>query len=77
MRTRRIKAIPPRLGSLGSAAALFGGLGRKSASAYLGNGEPALADVMADPMILRLMARDGVAVDSLKSLIEDVRARLA
>jgi hypothetical protein len=31
---------------------------------------------MADPIIHRLMARDGVALDSLNSLIDEVRDRL-
>lgn len=45
--------------------------------AYCGGGiEPTLDEVMADPIVHRLMARDGVAVDSLNSLIAEVRGRL-
>lgn len=44
---------------------------------FAGNLEPSLEDVMADPIIHRLMDRDGVAVDTLTSLIAEVRGRLA
>lgn len=45
--------------------------------AYCNGGiEPSLDEVMADPIIHRLMARDGVALDSLNSLIDEVRGRL-
>jgi hypothetical protein len=45
--------------------------------AYCNGGvEPPLDEVMADPIIHRLMARDGVALDSLNSLIDEVRGRL-
>ncbi|WP_141400618.1 hypothetical protein [Magnetospirillum sp. 15-1] len=52
--------------------------GRSSRSfAYIGGGvEPTLDEVMADPIVHRLMARDGVALDSLNSLIAEVRGRL-
>ena len=52
--------------------------GRSARSfAYCSGGiEPPLDEVMADPIIHRLMARDGVAVDSLNSLIDEVRGRL-
>lgn len=47
------------------------------AFAYCGGGvEPSLDEVMADPIIHRLMARDGVGLDSLNSLIAEVRGRL-
>lgn len=39
-------------------------------------GEPQLPDVMADPIIGMLMARDGVSRDELRSLIERVRRSL-
>ncbi len=52
--------------------------GRPSrAFAYCHGGtEPSLDEVMADPIIHRLMARDGVALDSLVTLIAEVRGRL-
>ncbi len=51
--------------------------GRSSRSfAYIGGIEPTLDEVMADPIVHRLMARDGVALDSLNSLIAEVRGRL-
>jgi hypothetical protein len=43
---------------------------------FLGNVEPTLDEVMDDPMVRRLMDRDGVAVDSLLGLIDEVRDRL-
>ncbi|MDA8232013.1 MAG: hypothetical protein M0006_11810 [Magnetospirillum sp.] len=43
---------------------------------FMGNSEPALADVMADDVIRRVMARDGVRADQLLSLIDQVRTRL-
>ena len=47
------------------------------AFAYCGGGiEPSLDEVMADPIVHRLMARDGVALDSLNTLIAEVRGRL-
>jgi hypothetical protein len=77
MLTSTIKANPARLGVPSNGRPLFGGARRTNGSAYLGNGEPSLADLMDDPMMVRLMDRDGVARESLQSLIEDVRARLA
>jgi hypothetical protein len=45
-------------------------------SAFTGNAEPSLTDVMGDPMIRDLMARDGVLPESLQSLIDEIRGRL-
>lgn len=45
-------------------------------SYFAGNAEPSLDEVMADPIINRLMVRDGVAVEFLRSLIAEVRSRL-
>lgn len=52
---------------------------RRSARAIAfsyGGIEPSLDEVMADPIVHSLMDRDGVAVDSLNSLIAEVRGRL-
>ena len=48
----------------------------RSAVAFLGNGEPPLAEVMDDEVVRRMMARDGVQPDQLLSLIDAVRNRL-
>ncbi|MGE5504773.1 MAG: hypothetical protein ACM31L_10150 [Actinomycetota bacterium] len=46
------------------------------ASLFLDGAEPSLDEVMDDPMVRRLMDRDGVEVDHLLSLIEEVRGKL-
>jgi hypothetical protein len=56
--------------------AAIGGRATRTLSYITGNAEPPLDEVMADPIVHRLMARDGVAVDSLNSLIDEVRGRL-
>jgi hypothetical protein len=43
---------------------------------YAGNAEPSLDEVIGDPMVRHLMDRDGVVVDSLLSLLDEVRLRL-
>lgn len=48
----------------------------RSAAMCFGDGEPPLAEVIGDPMVRRLMDRDGVAVDTLLELIDEVRDRL-
>jgi hypothetical protein len=52
---------------------------RRSARAVTfcnGGVEPSLDEVMADPIVHSLMDRDGVAIESLNSLIAEVRGRL-
>ena len=44
---------------------------------FLGNSEPPLSEMMADEVIRRMMARDGVAVDQLMSLMDRVRGNLS
>ncbi len=58
---------------LGASAA-----GRSSRAIAFCNGgvEPSLDEVMADPIVHSLMDCDGVAIDSLNSLIAEVRGRL-
>ncbi len=38
--------------------------------------EPALADVLTDPLVHAVMRRDGVSVAKLRRVIADARARL-
>ena len=44
---------------------------------YIDNQEPALADMLTDPILHRLLASDGVLSDHLIDLITDVKVRLA
>lgn len=46
-------------------------------SDFLGNSEPPLSEMMSDEVIRRMMARDGVAVEQLMSLIDRVRGNLS
>jgi hypothetical protein len=41
------------------------------------DGEPSLSEMLADPIIQTIMARDGVAGDEMAALINTVRSRLA
>jgi hypothetical protein len=59
-----------------NSAGLLVGPRINSAMMFLGNSEPLLSDVVDDPMVRRLMDRDGVQMDSLMSLIGEVRSRL-
>jgi hypothetical protein len=43
---------------------------------FMGNLEPSLDEVMDDDVVRRVMARDGVDADHLRSLIAEVRTRL-
>jgi hypothetical protein len=59
-----------------SPASLF--MRRRSVrSRYVDNQEPALADLLTDPIVHRLLASDGVRSDHLIDLIADVKVRLA
>jgi len=50
--------------------------GTKRSDAMRGHdAEPALEDMLNDPMTLALMASDGVAVDEVKDLLVDARRR--
>lgn len=40
---------------------------------YLGNDEPSLDDLLSDDVLMRLMARDGVAADQVRCLIGHIR----
>jgi len=41
----------------------------RRAPQYLGNDEPRLEDLLSDDVLIRLMARDGVAADQLRALV--------
>ena len=43
---------------------------------YCGNGEPSLAEIMADPLLARLIASDGVAHEELARLVGCVQESL-
>lgn len=49
---------------------------RRCGSSFTGNAEPSLAEVMGDPIVRGLMARDGVLPESLQGLIDEIRGRL-
>ena len=49
---------------------------RRTGSFFIGNAEPPLDELMDDPIMRGLMARDGVAPDSLRGLIDQIRTRL-
>ena len=46
-------------------------------SRFAGNQEPDLIELLADPMLHRLLASDGVRSDHLIDLIADVKVRLS
>ncbi len=50
---------------------------RQETSHFSGADEPALGELLADPMLRRLLDSDGVQHDRLLSLIAAVRTRLA
>ena len=43
---------------------------------FQGCGEPPLAEVIADDAVQQMMARDGVQLDQLLDLLDEVRTRL-
>ncbi|MFA7431761.1 MAG: hypothetical protein WCZ23_16505 [Rhodospirillaceae bacterium] len=43
---------------------------------FSANEEPCLADLLADPMTVRLMTSDGVNRDLVAALLRDARARM-
>lgn len=42
---------------------------------FLGNDEPGIDDMLRDEVVVRLMARDGIAAADLRTLIGTVRER--
>ena len=74
--TPRSTSLPAEIRVARRFGAAMGGRSARSSSFFNGNAEPSLEDLMADPIMHRLMARDGVALDSLNSLIDEVRGRL-
>lgn len=61
---------------LARGGSLYGTHMLRAGAFFVGNAEPSLDEVMDDPMVRRLMDRDGVAKASLQSLINEVRLRL-
>ena len=49
---------------------------RATCRSYLCSDEPHLADVLEDPVILAMMARDGVRRAEIDALVRTVRQRL-
>jgi len=75
MTSASIRDVPPELA--GSVAAFSLGVHPSRAGLpFMGNVEPPLDEMIDDDVIRRVMARDGVAVDDLLSLIAEVRTRL-
>lgn len=64
------------LRSLARSAVLQAAHRMNTHSLFIGNTEPSLDDIMGDPMVRNLMARDGVAEDSLRVLIDQIRSHL-
>jgi len=50
---------------------------RRAPARFAGNQEPAIAEILTDPILHRLLASDGVRSDHLIDLIADVKVRLA
>lgn len=61
----------------GSGSSFPMGVGHRMPSRFLANAEPPLDEMMSDEVMRRVMARDGVEVTALMSLIDEVRGRLA
>ncbi|MGE5546877.1 MAG: hypothetical protein ACM33T_08270 [Solirubrobacterales bacterium] len=58
-------------------APVFVGIASRSPRAdFQGNAEPSLDEMISDEVVRRVMARDGVAVDQLLSLLDQVRLSL-
>ena len=57
-------------------AAFFPGR-RPARIGYRGNHEPALAELLIDPILHRLLQSDGIKPDTLIELIAEVKVRLA
>jgi hypothetical protein len=70
-------ASPSDIRNCGTTAGDFTARRGRSAAFFLGNVEPTLDEVIGDPMVRRLMDRDGVEVDVLRTLMEEIRDRLA
>lgn len=78
MLSSAIKATPTITDSRPPArgGTLFATYRPRPSSFFVGNAEPSLDDLMDDPIVRGLMARDGVAPDSLRTLIDEIRTRL-
>jgi len=54
-----------------------GALGVDPARLWDGTREPALADVFADPVVWKVMDRDGLTLQDLATVVRNTRERLA
>jgi len=52
------------------------GIKRSAKPAFAVGGEPAIEDILADEATLMVMARDGVGMDQLHTLMTQVRSKL-
>jgi len=43
---------------------------------FRADGEPPLSELLADPVLQLLIKRDGISLDELRRLIDDLRERL-
>jgi hypothetical protein len=43
---------------------------------FRADGEPPLSELLADPVLQLLVERDGISLDDLRKLIDDLRGRL-
>ena len=60
-----------------SAPSGFGAGVKRSVRPFLAlGGEPAIEEILADEATLQIMAKDGVGMDQLHSLMTEVRLRL-
>lgn len=58
-------------------APAFGSRLHRPATVFVGHGEPALTDLLDDPIFGRLLASDGVHRDDLATLLAQVRLNLS
>lgn len=57
----------------GTPASFTLGMRSRNSRHFLGNDEPSLEDLLADDVLRRVMARDGVEPENLRALAEHVR----
>lgn len=73
MITKACKPTDLSADSRATAAARFAvGAKARRAHQFLGNDEPSLDDLLADDVLKRLMARDGVAAEQLRQLADHI-----
>lgn len=57
----------------GAPASFALGMRSRNSSHFLGNSEPSLDELLADEVLRRVMARDGVEPEKLRALADHVR----